>query len=421
MANPEHLKIFKRGVKIWNEWRKKNPKVKPNLAKGKLSQLPNLGMDSALVMNFANVDLTSSNLKEANLSCANLERADLRNADLSNARLFDVNLSGADLRKASLCHTDLPGANLDHADLRGAEIYKAWLQGASLNHAKLDGASLCHSSFLGASLVNAKLRKANCVGAEFRAANFSKADLAGSDLGETDLFRTNFYKASLINTSLEHSKIVQVDFSSANLTNCRIYGISAWSLKLDQNTKQANLIITDRDEPAITVDNLQVAQFIYLLLNNENVRYVIDTITSKVVLILGRFTPERKKILDALRAELRQRNYSPVLFDFDKPASKDVTGTVETLARMARFIIADLTEPSSIPHELATVIPFLRTTPVQPLRLVGSSGYSMFDDLNTYPWVLETYQYESSEKLIGALKRKVIGPAEAKVKELIKS
>jgi hypothetical protein len=35
------------------------------------------------------------------------------------------------------------------------------------------------------------------------------------------------------------------------------------------------------------------------------IREVIETITSKVVLILGRFTSERKAVLDALRAALR--------------------------------------------------------------------------------------------------------------------
>jgi len=88
-----------------------------------------------------------------------------------------------------------------------------------------------------------------------------------------------------------------------------------------------------------------VAQFIYLLLNNEKIRSVIDSITSKVVVILGRFTPERKAILDAIRDELRKRDYLPALFDFEKPASKDLTGTISTLANMARFIIADLTDP----------------------------------------------------------------------------
>ncbi len=78
-----------------------------------------------------------------------------------------------------------------------------------------------------------------------------------------------------------------------------------------ERATQLNLIITPPEEPTvITVDNLEVAQFIYLLLHNEKIRHVIDTITSKVVLILGRFTPERKVVLYALREELRKRNYS---------------------------------------------------------------------------------------------------------------
>ena len=83
-------------------------------------------------------------------------------------------------------------------------------------------------------------------------------------------------------------------------------------------------------------------------MNYDKIRNVIDSITAKTVLILGRFTEERKCVLDSLRENLRCRGYVPILFDFDKPASKDVTGTVETLARMVRFIIADLTDPSSI-------------------------------------------------------------------------
>ena len=65
-----------------------------------------------------------------------------------------------------------------------------------------------------------------------------------------------------------------------------------------EGVKQRNLVITPEHEPEITVDNIEVAQFIYLMLNNEKVREVIDTITSKAVLILGRFTEERKPVLE---------------------------------------------------------------------------------------------------------------------------
>jgi hypothetical protein len=130
------------------------------------------------------------------------------------------------------------------------------------------------------------------------------------------------------------------------------------------------LVITRPDEPKITVDNIEVAQFIYLMLNNQKVRDVIDTITSKVVLILGRFTDKRKAVLDALREELRKRDYLPILFDFEVPERRNITEIVTLLARMARFIIADLTDPSSIPQELQAIIPSVRV-PVQPLLLEG--------------------------------------------------
>ena len=80
---------------------------------------------------------------------------------------------------------------------------------------------------------------------------------------------------------------------------------------------------------------MRVAQFVYLLLHNEKIRDVIDTITSKAVLILDCFTDERKAVLDALREELRKRNYLPILFDFNVPATRDITETVSLLARMA--------------------------------------------------------------------------------------
>jgi hypothetical protein len=44
---------------------------------------------------------------------------------------------------------------------------------------------------------------------------------------------------------------------------------------------ERDLVITQLNEPEITVNNIEVAQFIYLLLHNEKIRAVIDTITSK--------------------------------------------------------------------------------------------------------------------------------------------
>jgi hypothetical protein len=74
--------------------------------------------------------------------------------------------------------------------------------------------------------------------------------------------------------------LVGTDLTAAELTGCRVYGISAWDLKVE-GAKQCDRVITSCNQPQITVDNIEIGQFIYLLLHNEKIRSVIDTITSK--------------------------------------------------------------------------------------------------------------------------------------------
>jgi hypothetical protein len=317
-------------------------------------------------------DLTGVDLAQADLSSANLT-----NADLSGANLVQADLTRADLSKAELADADLRETKLEKADLKEAKFYRANLVGTDLHNADISGGRLSGANFQGAKLTEAKL-----IGA-----NLQTATLVGTDL------------------------------TGADLTGCRIYGLSAWGLKL-KGTKQRNLVITRPNEPTITVDNIEVAQFIYLMLHNEKIREVIDTIGKKAVLLLGRFTKEPKAVLDELREELRKRNYLPILFDFDKPASQDLTATVSTLAHLARFIIADLSDPSSIPYELATVVP-TTPVPVQPILLSGCSEFAMFQDLRRrHHWVLPTHRYDTPGQLIADLDTWLIRPAETKVLEL---
>jgi uncharacterized protein YjbI with pentapeptide repeats len=81
MANPEHVKILKRGVDAWKKWRNENPKMTPNL----------VGAD------LRGADLIGANLREAQLRRAQLQGAYLRGADLAGA-----NLREAQLRRAQL-------------------------------------------------------------------------------------------------------------------------------------------------------------------------------------------------------------------------------------------------------------------------------------------------------------------------------
>jgi len=336
MANPEHLEILRQGVEAWNKWRAEHSEVRPDLSGALLSEADLFG-----------ADLSKANLSEAMLSGADLSKANLSKAMLSGANLSEANFIGANLIGANLSAAFLFTANLTGADFSGADLRAADLIGADLSEANLIGANLCKATLSGADLSRANLFKATLSGADLSRANLRGADLSGVDLSRATL--------------------VEANLQEAEMEGCRVYGASVWGVNL-QGAAQRDLIITDVDEPVITVDNLEVAQFMYLLLHNEKIRDVIDTITSKVVLILGRFTPERKAVLDAIRDALRKHNYLPVMFDFDKPASRDFTETITTLARLSRFIIADFTGQRSLPHEIASIVPDLRS-----IRCLGSA------------------------------------------------
>src|SRR5690242_6425380 len=297
---------------------------------------------------------------------------------------------------------DFSGADLGGVNLTPAALSVGGFSGADLKEADVRGADLSGAGLLGANVAGGDLSRVNLTGAEACAAIFNYADPR---------------QAVLVRAALTLAYFIGSNLEKADLTGCHIYGISAWGVKLS-GAKQHNLVLTDADEPEITVDNMEVAQFVYLMLHNQKIRDVIDTITSKAVLILGRFTDERKTVLDALREELRKRDYLPILFDFAVPATRDITETVSLLARMARFIIADLTDPSSIPKELEAIVPSL-AVPVQPLLEGSSRPYAMFKDYWKYEWVLPVYRYEGLEPLLATLADKVIAPAEGKVKALV--
>lgn len=406
MANLDHLNILRQGVEAWNLWRAANPDLVPDLTE---AHAWNRNYDG---VNFEGVDLTSANFSNASLVGANLNKANLSDANFHEADLSSASLVEARLYIANLWKTKLIGADLSLANLENTQCYEA----------DFDDAVLVSTNFTEANLHNAKFRranlhKANLSRADARMADFTEAILTQAEFLETDLFQTDIIGANLRGADLRYARTIETSFKNSDLTGSYIHGIYGWTVILD-GTKQEDLVITRPGEPSLTVDDLRVAQFVYLLLTNQNIRNVIDTVGRKVVLILGRFTAKRKAVLDGIRDELRRLGYVPMMFDFDKPASRNLTETVSVLAHIARFVIADISSAKSIPQELQKIVPNLPSVPVQPIIQSGVQVYGMFDDFSEYPSVLPLYEYSSKKSLLASLERNVLLPAIAKANEI---
>jgi hypothetical protein len=146
MANPEHLQILQQGVVVWNQWRRENRGITPNLSRAEL----------------VGFELGQANLREANLDHADLTLASLSGADLTDGILI----------YATLSHAALIEATLVGADLRWATLHWANFVGAKLGKAKLGWADVAFANF-----TNADLSGADATEARLMEIVFSNTDL----------------------------------------------------------------------------------------------------------------------------------------------------------------------------------------------------------------------------------------------------
>jgi uncharacterized protein YjbI with pentapeptide repeats len=394
LGDANHLAVLldaaqRKEASVWNDWRQKSNVERPDLRGADLSEV----VLHEVNLQFA--DLTGACLRNATIT-ASLDYALLNEADLTSShmwlcRLDETQLVSAICRRTEFWGSRIVASNFSHAQLQGADFERCYLEDTFF-----DDADLTDATFYQADLWMAFLRRATMNHVNLRGANLHGAKLAGATLARCDLRRT---------------VLVDSDVQGTTISDCDVYGVSAWGLARSEDTVQRNLRISTDDEAPLYVDDLEVAQFIHLMVHNPRIRDVIDTISKKAVLILGRFTPERKAVLDGIRARLRELGYVPMIFDFEKPTQRDFEETVKVLAGLSRFVIVDITNPSSSPLEIHATVPEYMI-PFVPIIMLGEKPFSMFEGLQQkYSWVLDTVEYPSEVALIRDLEKEVIAPA----------
>lgn len=293
--------------------------------------------------------------------------------NLSRAKLIGENLGGYDLHGANLQHAILPETHLRYANLQKADL----------------------SDSIG--------RFAVFSGADLRGANLKNADLRGSSFRRADLG-----DADLEGAVLRFASMVEANVQGASFRAAQVYGISAWGLVGEPKDQAAMVIQVDKHATPTTVDDLDTAQLLFLLLDNPKIADVIDTASRRIVLLLGRFAPTYKRILDAIKKHLLENDFVPVLFDFERPKGRDLTETVASLAHMACFVVADLSGAKSIPQELSYIVPYLPSVPVIPLMRERQRPYAMFEHFRRFPWVKATVTYRGLKHLMSIFDERVL-------------
>lgn len=360
MAIEEHFDILKQGKNAWNSWMQSNWRELPKIE---------LRADKPL--------------RNAKAIYIPFTRADLSGLDLTEFKSF----KGYNFGKVNFSHCNLKGIDFSGSNLRRSNFSNCNMRLAKFDNCNLDLAYLVH----------ANLNKSS----------FKSCSLINSNLSNCELFQANFSNANLSGSSLMWAQLIETVFVNATLSNCRVYGASIWNSNFE-NATQFNILINKRNEYDISVDNIEIAQFLYLITSNKKIKDVIETLTSKVVLILGRFTSGRKSVLDKIKNELIRLNYVPVIFDFQKPVNKDFIEPVLLLAHLAKFVLADFSDSNIILEEVpliaqntsVVIVPIIEESQIEPttLRNLRINHIS----------IAKTYRYKNIEQLIETQLKEII-------------
>jgi hypothetical protein len=331
-----------------------------------------------------------------------------KNNGFADADFSGLDLKGIDLSGFFLGGCNFRGCDLTKADLRDVQMWQADFEKATLTGAKFSRSDLRYSSFF-------------------------QADLQDAWFDESNLALTNFERAKLTGVDFSFANLSGSNLKYADISGSIITGVSTWNIEINEATIQNDLIIepwydplektSDDTHSAIVIDtfktnDIETGQLLYLLTSkndegkSEKLKTVLDSLTDKIVLILGRFADDRIKILEKIRSQLAEWGYVPVIFDFPEPKNRDLIETVAILAGLSRFVIADLTNPSSTPLEALLIISAY-CVPFAPIIEGKNQVFPLFESLKKkYDWVLDLWHYKNKKQLVIGLRKQVVDRCE---------
>ncbi|MGQ0801356.1 MAG: pentapeptide repeat-containing protein [Pseudomarimonas sp.] len=350
-----------------------------------------------------------------------IEHQDVQGIDLSDRFFLDSVIRFSTFTRCSMRHSSFATSRVEHCRFRGCD----------LSHARFDQASIISSStfddegemsgvlrdarFDGTKLAQVDFGPIFAERADFNRANLNEVTFRGTKLARARFIGSRLTRVNFLGTSLKEAVFVRNSLTNCKLDEVLVTGVAAWNNKYDEASSDQQRCIID-DHLPLRIRNIETAQLIDQVCDGKFAN-AVNEMTGCAVLLLGRFDKAGRERLDVLRRGLEEQGYLPLIFEFVPPTDRTVTETVVLLAHMVKFIVADLSDPRSVGHELRSIIPTLGV-PVVPVISANQDAYSMFGDYWRYDWVLDIVRYGSTQELADILLSRIISPALGKAEQI---
>jgi hypothetical protein len=371
-----------------------------------------------IILQGSNIRMDLKLLKETFVAINNAEViAVLKKAAAENKHVWNnwkeavdpgkYRLSGVDF--STLNTPGLPGYDFLNCTFEDCIFDNIVLFNCDFEHARFE-----RCTFTSSVRSNGNFRSSEFENCTFTETNFINADFRGATFRWVVMENVNFRFACLSDCKFYDSKII----------GCKIYGASIWDIDAVR-TEQRDLLIPNRKEngkwtgETITIDDIQLGNVIFLLLDNANYRKMFNESKKKSVLILGRFGKNLEQTINPLKNELRKRNLSPIVFDFDKPNALDLMEAIVLLAFMSKFIIADLSDATSVIGELQAILSS-QMLPVLPIIRRSSTLFSTYAFTNKFIWIAQPLIYDEIQQVIEKFDSVIIKTAEELDREIMR-
>jgi len=186
--NQDHYNKLMEGMDAWNEWRNKNPGLRPDLSNANLQ-----------TMDLHGINLMMANLEKSNLKDANLQKSNLNGANISHVIMCQTNLSFS-----SLVLTHLKYSNLEKSVLKKVDLSGATFNGVQLIEADISGANLSGAKFNNSIVTGIKYKKlGKCRGIDLNGCHGSPRFIRDAkdnefveEFGENHLFLKSIWAVS---------------------------------------------------------------------------------------------------------------------------------------------------------------------------------------------------------------------------------